>query len=775
VVTGPAVAIDAIAHGRQAAEAIDSYINKGAAEISSIGFLSRKESYGEIPDSEFLPMLKIAKERMAELPPEQRIKTFAEVELGFTGEQSLTESSRCLECGCSAFFDCALRKYATDFDVDISRFLGDVRQYKIDQDHPFINLDPNKCIACGRCVRTCSEILKVSALGLVYRGFKSVVKPSMEKKLLQTNCISCGNCIAACPTGAITEKLPFKKPGPWASKKVESVCSFCSMGCNFNYKIFYDHCFTVASVDGDSHNKGYLCTKGRFGYRYMLDENRLLKPMLKKKGRHVEATWDEALDSAAGKIRSILESYGPESIAVFASPKMTNEELYILQKFARAGLKTNNIGSFSNLMNNVEYDCLDDMFGLTVSTTTMDDLQKADVILVLNADLSEDNLIAELKIKAAQKNGARIITINSSEMPLNKISDLWIDTKRGTNTMLIQGICKNLIDKGLEDKTFIGGRTEGYDSFRESLSNLTTETVARTTGVDTAKLVELYNYLSKPDTNVVVLYSIDSLWEKSKKDLQALGNLMMITGRIGKTGNGLIILRDFSNSQGLIDMGVDSKYLPGFISADQTERVNEIGGKWNVDLKAIFKPADLKSALESDKIKALLIFGENPLQEISNLKFTGGAEFMLVMDHFMTETALEADIVLPAAMPIETSGSYTACDRRVQKFTKVFEPKTGMENWQIIAELARRSATDMNISSADQIFNEIGKTAAFYSDLSTDGFWGKDFLKKDFPTATGKGHFSNISIVVEPTNTEKVPYLYSEHYFNTKLKSKLRQ
>jgi formate dehydrogenase major subunit len=773
VVTGPAVAIDAIAHGRQAAEAIDNYINKGKAETTSTGFISRKDSFGEVPDGEFLPMLKIARERMKELPPEERTKTFAEVELGFTEEQALNESSRCLECGCTELFDCALRKYATDFGVDISRFLGDVRQYKVDNNHPFISLDPNKCIACGRCVRTCSEILKISALGFVYRGFKSVVKPSMEKKLLQTNCISCGNCIAACPTGAITEKLPFKKPGPWESRKVETVCSYCSMGCNMSYKIFYDQCFTVENVNGGSHNKGYLCSMGRFGYRYMLDSGRLLKPMIKKKGRHIEASWDEALNNAVDKIKSVLETYGPNSVAVFASPRMTNEELYALQKFARIGLKTNNIGSFSNLMNNVEQDCLDDMLGLTVSTTTMDDLKKADVILVMNANLSEGNLLADLKIKSAQKRGSRIITINASETPLNKFADLWIDPKRGTNTALIQGICKSIVDKGLEDKGFVGNRTEGYNAFKELLSKFSIEEVAGMTGVEAVKLEELYDLVSKPDINLIVFYSIDSVWEKSKNDLQALGNLMMLTGRIGKPGNGLIILRDFSNSQGLIDMGVDSKFLPGFIRTKEKKRIDDLGSKWGTDLKMVFKPVDLVGTLDNDRIKALLIFGENPLHDVSNLKFTSGVEFMLVVDHFMTETGLEADIVLPAAMPVETSGSYTTCDRRVQRFAKVFEPKTGKENWQIICELARRYGSDLHFSSVDQIFSEIGEVVTSYSSLTDDGFWGKDFLVKKFATKTGKGQFSNIEVDLNPINAEKIPYLFSDQYYDMKIKAKI--
>ena len=773
VVTGPAVAIDAIAHGRFAAEAIDNYLTNGKAETVSMGFISRKDDFGEIPESEFLPMIKIKKEKMKELPPEQRIKTFAEVELGFSDEQAQNETTRCLECGCTELFDCALRKYATEFGVDIERFIGDVRKYRVDKHHPFITLDPNKCIACGRCVRTCSEILKISALGFVYRGFKSVVKPSMEKKLLQTNCISCGNCIGACPTGAITEKLPYKKPGPWVSAKVDSICSYCSMGCNLSYKIFYDHCFAVDNVNGDSHNKGYLCSKGRFGYRYMVDEKRLLKPMIKKRGQHVEATWDDAIKTVVDKVSSIVEKNGPESVAIFASPRMTNEELYALQKFARVGIKTNNVGSFSNMLNNIEYDCLDDMFGLTVSTTTMDELNNADVILVINADLSEENLIAELKIKAAQKSGAKIVTVNSSEIPLNKFSDLWVDPKRGTNTVLIQGISKYISDMGFEDNNFIGERTENYEVFKKSLPQFNIDYVSEITGVNKAKLSEFYKTVGKPDTNLVVLYSIDSLWDKSKNDLRAIGNLMMAAGKIGKPGNGIVILRDYSNSQGLFDMGFDTKYYPGFINTKEKNKLAKLGTKWGVDLKTIIKPIDLMGELENDRIKALLIFGENPLRDISNLKLTDGTEFMLVVDHFMTETAMEADMVLPASMPIETSGSYTSCDRRVQRFEKVFEPENGMENLQIINMIARGLCSNIEFSSVDDVYKEIEQVVEPYGKLTADGFWGKDFLVKKFATKTGKGRFVEVPINLNPSNTEKTPYLYSEHYFNTKLKAKI--
>lgn len=772
-VTGPAVAIDAIAHGRLTALAIDQYLQVGAISPAAKDFLSRKDAYGEMAQSEFDIYKKIEKEEMPELPALERIKSLDEVELGFTEQQMKNEASRCLECGCSAYFDCDLRKYATDFQVDLGRFLGDVRKYKVDRDHPFIALDPNKCINCGRCVRTCSEFLKIAALGFVYRGFKSVVKPSMEKKLLQTNCISCGNCIAACPTGAITEKDPFTKPGPWTFDDFRSVCNFCSVGCNLNYRVFrgQDDLFSISSVDENFHNKGFLCAKGRFGYRYMLEPERLTKPLIKKKGQHQEVSWNEAFDYVAKKLKGIIDKDGAEAVAAFGSPRMTNEELYLLQKFVRAGLKTDNIGSFTNLINGVEQNALDDMFGITTSTTTLDDLKKANVIMVLNADLQEQNLVAELRVKRAQKEaGAKLITISSSELELSKFANVAIDSKRGTNTALLNGVAKMFIDKGLANKDFIGKRTEGFEPFAASLADFDINGVSEITGVGKDKLEQLYSILSQPDLNLVVVYNIDALWEKSKNDLKAIGNLMMLNGKIGQPGNGIIVLRDFANSQGILDMGVDPAYLPGNAKVGDSKAAAKLAKLWGTELKQL-KPVDLKARLENDQIKGLIIFGEDPLRATSNLKLTGGAEFTLVVDTFMTPTALEADVVLPTALPVETKGSYTACDRRVQSFDRVFDSKAGLDNWQIITKLAEKLGVNLSAASVENISDEIKKANAYYG--TAKPFWGNSLFAEKFATPSGKGKFAVLPLDVSPLSHDKKAYLASEQFIETKIKGRL--
>jgi formate dehydrogenase major subunit len=733
--TGPAVAIDAIAHGKIAANAIDHYVRSGKAIGKEKEFISRKEAFGDIPDSDFSDFPKIKKEKMPELPADKRAKIFDEVELGFSTEQAKSETSRCLECGCSAYFDCELRKQAVNFGVDITKFVGEVRKYKVDKAHPFITLDPNKCIACGRCVRTCSEILRVSALGFVYRGFKSVVRPSMEKKLLETNCISCGNCIAACPTGAISENLPFDKPGPWAGKRHDSICHFCSVGCVLQYKVFDQDAYAVIGEGGASHNKGYLCHKGRFGYRYMLDEKRLRKPLVKGKGGLRESTWDQALEQAAGAVKTISKKYGPETVAVLASPRMSNEELYLLQKWVRTGFKTNMIGSFNNLFGGRDLDSLDEMLGITASTATMDEFQNADVIMVVNAELTENNLVAELKIKEAMKKGTKLVTVSSSENALSKIADLWLDPKRGTNTALVAGIANALIKKDKIDPAFIEARTEYFSKFKASIAKMNPKQVNIQTGVQPEKFARIVEMLAQA-SNLVIAYGMDQCLEKAHDDVKAMGNLLLLLGKAGQPGNGLVLVRDYANSQGLLDMGVDSRYLPGLIRQGQPAvmRLQEL---WNVPLEKIFKPVDILEQLKKGKVKALLVFGEDPLTSSKAGPLLQGVEFKLVVDFFLTPLASEADVVLPMSTPLEGGGTFTACDRRVQRSVSIIPPLAGKTNLEIIGALAERSGMALSLKmprrSSGRSLGPIPSTRESKRAASGEGTFSKRVSRR--PTA----------------------------------------
>jgi len=775
-VTGQLTAITSIAQGKKAATSIVDFLSNGKKSHINFNFFSFKHNFSSIPEQEMSLEKKIKREKMPELSQVDRRNNFKEVELGLAHSQVQCEAERCLECGCSEYYDCTLRKYCDEFEIDISDYLGETRKYKVDRQHPYITLDPNKCINCGCCVRTCSEILKVSALGFVHRGFKAVMKPAMEHSLMETNCIACGNCIDTCPTGALAEKFPFKILGTLPKSNYESICNFCSIGCRLNYKVIDNSLFHVANSTPDivdTHNQGYLCVKGRFGHRFLLSENRIKKPMIKKNGVSKDVEWNEALEFTVKRVKETIEKYGKDSVAVFASPKMSNEELYLLQKLTRTSLGNNNISSLSNMLYGQDLYGLDQSLGLTTSTMTMDDLFNSDIIVVVNADLSEENLIMELKIKNAQKKGTKLVLINSSEIKLTKFADLWVDSKRGTHTVLLNGIIKELIKKGKIDKDFVNKKTKGISELENMVSDLTREKVCRMTGITNVKFEQLNHWLENSKTNISFIYNIDSPKEKSAGDLQTLVNFLLLTNRIGKKGNGLIILRDYANSTGILDMGVTPNYLPGYVKHTDSNEINRIGELWNTDLSTVFKPVDLKAKLLANDIKAVLIFGEDPLNENDNWKYFSGVEFLMVSEMFPTATVREADVILPAASYVEQEGTFTTCDRRVQKASKFMSSKNGMENWQIIKNLSRGFGKDFKVNSVAEVMKEICTVNRFYNKIKKDQFWGDQLFKNGFYTEDKKACFSVYDFDITTQNPQKSRILFSENFFKLKIKNNL--
>ncbi|MBU0763698.1 MAG: molybdopterin-dependent oxidoreductase, partial [Bacteroidetes bacterium] len=774
-VTGPLTAISSIAQGKKAAKCIISYLKSDGKKSSNGKYLSFKHRFGEMSAAEFEQFPHKTRTKMPELAIAGRVSSFREVELGISEKQASEETMRCLECGCSEYYDCTLRKYADEYNADITNFIGDVNKYRIDMTHPFITLDPNKCINCGKCVRTCSEILKVAALGFVNRGFRAVVKPAMEKPLLQTNCVACGNCIDVCPTGAISEKFPFKAMGRLPKTNTITICNFCPVGCTINVK----------SINGDLHlvsnstessiegiNNGYLCVKGRFGHRFLLDEKKTDAPVIRFGERSETVTIDEAVSHSISEIQKIMNKYGPHSVAVFGSPYLPNEALYLLQKFARVGLGTNNIACFSNLIYGKELDALDRITGITSSGMTLEEINNTDVIVAINSGLSEENLVMELKIKNARKKGAKLIIINSSEIKLIKFADLWIDSNKGTNTILMNGVMNEIITRGLHDKDFIHNNTTGFSGLSKMVSKFNREKVTTFTDLAASKYDNLVNLLSDPCAKVSFVYNIDSNKEKSKYDLQAIANYLLLTGRINRSGNGLLLLREHANSQGVMDMGVSPVYLPGLVRCDETKEVERIGHSWGVDLKPVFVPVDLREKLNRKEIKAALLFGEDPLSLKDNIRYFSGVEFMMVCDSFLTETASRADVVIPAASYFEQDGSYTGFDSVIRHCRKLI-PSNGRDEYRsIINKFGRSTGYALGQASVNEVFAEICDVNRFYSLLSKNGR-PSDMFKNCFYTKNKKANFAVYDADLTTYDPVRPGICYQDNYYRIHVRDKL--
>jgi len=382
------------------------------------------------------------------------------------------------------------------------------------------------------------------------------------------------------------------------------------------------------------------------------------------------------------------------------------------------------------------------MLGLTISTTSMDEFANADLIMVLNAELTKNNLVADLKIKEAMKKGTQLISVSSNENPLARIADLWLDAKRGSNTALIAGLANALIKKGRIDKEFIASRTEGFAKYKTSIAKMDLKKTLVATAIQKNKFDNAVEMLSRA-ANIIIVYGIDQFIDKAKEDLQAQSNLLLQLGKIGRPGNGLILVHEYANSQGLLDMDFGQTTIA------------------------------MLDKLKKKKIKALLVFGEDPLASTKAKKLLAGLEFKMVADFFMTKTAETAEVVLPLSSPLEDNGTYTACDLRFQRSAAVLPPLAGMTNLEIIGNMADKLGMDLKPTNPEDILIEIGAANPYYQGIEPGRFWGKDLFAEKFPTASGKAKFLPITIDLTACKEAKESVLSTAEYILQNIEKKL--
>jgi formate dehydrogenase major subunit len=699
VVTGAATAIEAIAAGRKAAYAIDTYIREGAARGEPEEFLSRKDTFAKVGLKDLRGQDQKPKRRIPLLPVDQRVNSFVEVELGYSAADLAEEATRCLECGCVALFDCDLRKYATEYGVDVKHFLGEARQHERDVSHPLIELDPNKCILCARCVRICSDVVGVSAYGFIHRGFATVVAPSLGGSLLDTGCVSCGLCIGTCPTGAIAQRLPLAKPGPWKTESAESVCHYCGVGCRIDYDTYGDTLVKVSRNAGNEVTFGNHCKKGRFGFNYVHGQDRLVTARV----RHADAAADtplgEAIAHAGARLKVLSRRYSPREIAVFVSPRLTNEEIYLAQKFARVALKTHNVTSFTHLVNR-------DTFAPGVlATATYPDLAQAQAVLIVNSGLDEEHFVADLIAKRAIRNGARAIYVGPEANRTSQFADLFLQCGPEAQLLVVQAI--------VAAAARLAGRPPA-PGLADGLEGLSEAQVADRTGVSPEAITEAAQALAAAERKVMV-------FNRDYRGVRRAGDVQWLAAAGAALGCGVLPMHEKSNAQGLLDMGASPAWYPGYRPVDDPATIDDLEKDWSVSLRDIdTTPVDIARLLAEKAIKVAIVIGEDPLGTdaipVELREGLAAAEFLLVADVLQTKTAAAAHVALPAAAAPETSGTMTNSERRVQLLTRAVRPRTGVEVWRLLAELASTMGLrfKMAYQTPADVFAEIRRVAPIY-------------------------------------------------------------
>ncbi|EJG0026606.1 formate dehydrogenase subunit alpha [Vibrio alginolyticus] len=757
---GPATAVEAVGDGRVAAKAIDLFLNGDMADMPKAAFNSRKEKkLSQVDPLHFENIQKVARSIMPELTPAQREQSFAEVELGFDNEEAMQEAARCLECGCQANTDCALRDYSTEYEAEQSFDFSlqikshqdwldlrakDLRhKYEVDRSSEFIEFDANRCISCGQCIQACRDKAVHGVLNFVCdKQGRPALRPddrphfgSNKNGLTlmgDSNCVQCGACVQVCPTGAMVDSRDRSQGRTEDLKAVDTICTYCGVGCKLT--MFVDEATnTIRYVKGGDSpvNQGMLCVKGRFGFDFIGSEERLTTPLIRKDGWLQPASWEEAIQLIASKFSGIKQDFGSNALAGFSSAKTTNEDNYAFQKFVRRELGTNNVDHCARLCHASSVTGLEASLGSGAMTNDIPSIKHSDVIFIIGSDTTSAHPIIASHIKQAiRHHGARLIVADPKRVDMAEHAELYMAHRPGTDVMLLNGVMQQIIKNGWYDQEYIEERVDGFDTLLQEVMSpaYNLDKVELVTGVKAEDIQAMARMIGTAD-RTAVYYSMGITQHTTGHDnVRSIANLQLLCGNIGIEGGGINPLRGQSNVQGACDMGALPNSFPGYQKVYNPIVRQKFAIEWNAPNLPSEQGLTLTEIIDAAchrDIRGMYIMGENPVLSDPNqahvIEGLEALDFLVVQDIFLTETAQYADVVLPSCSFAEKAGHFTNTERRVQRVNPVVTaPGEAKEDWWIIQEIANAMGSDWDYHCVSDITNEIARVTPQYAGLRWD-------------------------------------------------------
>ncbi|MDE2969331.1 MAG: molybdopterin-dependent oxidoreductase [Chloroflexota bacterium] len=537
------------------------------------------------------------------------------------------------------------------------------RNLQVETGDPFYDRDYNLCIVCARCVRVCEEMRGDDAIAMIERSGTVLVGTSQGMSLLESGCEFCGACIDVCPVGALVER-----DHKWdkAVETVKTTCTHCPVGCQVDLEV--DRRGRVIRSIGDWEspvNTGQLCYMGKFGNEFVNSRNRLRTPMLRQHGELVEATWEQALEAIASR----LPDYKGGAFSLFLTPRATNQQAFLAGIFAREVMGTSNVDlSVDHRPELVEP--LARRLGTAAATGALAELENAGCVLVVNANVTEEHNVAAIPIKKTHKAGGKLIVIDTREVELSRYADLWLRPYPGTERALVGGMLRVILDEGLQDDVFIAERSGGLDALRESLAGYTLDAVADATGVAADRIAAAATAFAQAGS-AAVIYALDNVAQEERVPVtDALVNLAIATGNVGKPATGLFPLRPGAASQGALDVGCS----PGD--------------------DGLSAPRSLEAIAQGD-VNAAMVLGDSALFTPEAVHTLTHTDFLVVQAMFSSELTEAADVLLPMTSFAEEDGVVTSLDRWVLRRRAAIEPKGEARPADaVLTQLARRMGVD---------------------------------------------------------------------------------
>ncbi len=641
-----------------------------------------------------------------------------------------------LDClTCEVNNNCELQTVAAQVGIRDVRYPEGKNHFDKEKDnsHAYLTSDMAKCINCYRCVRACDEVQGQMVLAVAGRGFDSHIIKGMDQSFEASDCVSCGACVQACPTSAISDI--FESKAVQVAQPIRTICTYCGVGCNLDVSVSNGKINSILAPYDAEVNLGHTCLKGRYAFGFYNHPERLQEPMIRKNGQLVPVSWDEVYDYISERLNHFKATYGPDSIAAISSSRCTNEENYLMQKFLRAVIGTNNIDGCARVCHSPTALGMQRTFGTGAATNSVDGINHTDCIMVIGANPTAAHPVTGAKIKQFAMKTHNLIVIDPRKTELAKYAKYHLALRPGTNVAVLNMMMYYIIEEGLVDQSFVDARTEGYEAFAKEIRAINLDELEALSGVNRL-LVRKAAIAYASAKNAMSFHGL-GVTEHSQGTftVMQIADLALLTGNIGRKGVGVNPLRGQNNVQGAADMGVQPHQGAGYRDVNLAENIHFYQDFYQVDLpkKEGLKTPHMFDAALAGKLKALWIIGEDVVQTDPNtqkiIKAIEKTDLVIVQELFMTETAKYADVLLPGASFLEKSGTFTNGERRVQRVQQVVDPiGNSKPDGQIMVEIMNKMGYAQPPYAPDTMLEEIAQVVPFFAGITWEGL-GKNGLQ----------------------------------------------